>query len=222
MLKNPAFLFYCFSICLFTAAFKSAFTFLPALAKSQVVTDRCRLPALHLRYLGYFWSNHGWLHPGYPLHPPVPSSPLHQCHLCHHGRVVRVAVLRNLRRVCCVVRAVRMLTGTYVSQKSVILVDILGQEKLSSSFGLMICFQGIGTCIGPPLSGISHGFDLHNVLQYKKSRSQSHSLPSFCMSLFASASLSNFVLSVCLSLSVSVCLSLSLRVSDRTHTGNQL
>nr|KAG5689022.1 hypothetical protein BaRGS_030673 [Batillaria attramentaria] len=35
------------------------------------------------------------------------------------------------------------LTGMYVSQKSVILVDILGQEKLSSSFGLMICFQGL-------------------------------------------------------------------------------
>jgi len=43
--------------------------------------------------------------------------------------------------------------GTYSSQKTVILADLLGTESLSSSFGILICFQGIGTLIGPPLTG---------------------------------------------------------------------
>jgi len=45
------------------------------------------------------------------------------------------------------------LSGTYVSQKSVVLVDILGVEKLSSAFGLVLMFEGLGTAIGPTLGG---------------------------------------------------------------------
>ena len=45
------------------------------------------------------------------------------------------------------------LTGAYVSQKSVIVVDILGVENMANSFGLLILFQGLGTFVGPPLSG---------------------------------------------------------------------
>ena len=34
-----------------------------------------------------------------------------------------------------------------------ILVEFLGLEKLSNSFGLLNMFQGIGTVAGPPLAG---------------------------------------------------------------------
>lgn len=47
-----------------------------------------------------------------------------------------------------------ILSGTYISQKSVVIVDILGVEKLASSFGLLLMFQGIGSFIGPPVGGL--------------------------------------------------------------------
>ena len=45
------------------------------------------------------------------------------------------------------------LAGTYVAQKSVVVVDVLGVEKMTSSFGLLLGFQGIGSLIGPTISG---------------------------------------------------------------------
>ncbi|CAG7838149.1 unnamed protein product [Allacma fusca] len=45
------------------------------------------------------------------------------------------------------------LMGVYVSLTSVILVDLLGLDKLTNAFGLLLLFQGIGTVIGPPIVG---------------------------------------------------------------------
>ena len=43
--------------------------------------------------------------------------------------------------------------GVYVSLTSVVLVDLLGLECLTSSFGLTLLFQGIAGIIGPPIAG---------------------------------------------------------------------
>ncbi|XP_060518855.1 monocarboxylate transporter 12 [Cylas formicarius] len=43
--------------------------------------------------------------------------------------------------------------GAYVGLTSVILVDLLGLEKLTNAFGLLLLFQGIASLIGPPLAG---------------------------------------------------------------------
>lgn len=45
------------------------------------------------------------------------------------------------------------LIGAYVGLTSVILVDLLGLEKLTDAFGLLLLFQGIATLAGPPLAG---------------------------------------------------------------------
>lgn len=39
--------------------------------------------------------------------------------------------------------------GAYVALRSVILVDLLGLEKLNNAFGLLMLFEGIATFIGP-------------------------------------------------------------------------
>lgn len=36
---------------------------------------------------------------------------------------------------------------------SIILVDLLGLEKLTNSFGLVILFRGAAACVGTPLAG---------------------------------------------------------------------
>lgn len=43
--------------------------------------------------------------------------------------------------------------GAYVGLTSVILVDLLGLEKLTNAFGLLLLFQGIASFLGPPLAG---------------------------------------------------------------------
>ncbi|GAB6024697.1 [acyl-carrier-protein] S-malonyltransferase [Chamberlinius hualienensis] len=43
--------------------------------------------------------------------------------------------------------------GAYVGLTSVILVDLLGMEKLTNAFGLLLLFQGVAALIGPPIAG---------------------------------------------------------------------
>lgn len=43
--------------------------------------------------------------------------------------------------------------GAYVGLTSVILVDLLGLDKLTNAFGILLLFQGIASLIGPPIAG---------------------------------------------------------------------
>jgi len=43
--------------------------------------------------------------------------------------------------------------GVYVSLTPVVLVDLLGLDMLTNSFGLLLLFQGAATFVGPPLAG---------------------------------------------------------------------
>jgi MFS family permease len=45
------------------------------------------------------------------------------------------------------------LIASYMSLTSIILVDLLGIETLSTTFGLISCFRGISSILGPPLAG---------------------------------------------------------------------
>ncbi|XP_072936960.1 monocarboxylate transporter 12 [Epargyreus clarus] len=46
--------------------------------------------------------------------------------------------------------------GAYVGLTSVVLADLLGIEKLTNAFGLLLLFQGIASLLGPPLAGLLH------------------------------------------------------------------
>ncbi|CAG2251861.1 SLC16A14 [Mytilus edulis] len=46
-----------------------------------------------------------------------------------------------------------MFIGVFVSLNSVILVDLLGSERLDKALGLLMMFQGFGTLLGPPICG---------------------------------------------------------------------
>lgn len=45
------------------------------------------------------------------------------------------------------------LSAGYISLTSIILVDLLGLDKLTNAFGLLILFRGFATIIGSPLAG---------------------------------------------------------------------
>ena len=44
-------------------------------------------------------------------------------------------------------------SGAYVGLTSVVLVDLLGLDKLTDAFGLLLLFQGVASVIGPPIIG---------------------------------------------------------------------
>lgn len=50
--------------------------------------------------------------------------------------------------------------GAYVGLTSVILVDLLGLEKLTNAFGLLLLFQGIASLVGPPIAGRCHTYHI--------------------------------------------------------------
>ncbi|XP_033169755.1 monocarboxylate transporter 12 [Drosophila mauritiana] len=62
--------------------------------------------------------------------------------LCHD--------FQSLAFYCCVFG---FTIGAYVGLTSVILVDLLGLDKLTNAFGLLLLFQGIASFIGPPIGG---------------------------------------------------------------------
>ncbi|XP_076687098.1 monocarboxylate transporter 5-like isoform X3 [Andrena cerasifolii] len=44
-------------------------------------------------------------------------------------------------------------SGAYVGLTSVILVDLLGMNRLTNAFGLLLLFQGFASLLGPPIAG---------------------------------------------------------------------
>ena len=46
------------------------------------------------------------------------------------------------------------INGIVVGQRAVIASDILGVDRLSSSFGLTVCIRGCGNLIGPFIAGM--------------------------------------------------------------------
>lgn len=43
--------------------------------------------------------------------------------------------------------------GAYVGLTSVILVDLLGLDKLTNAFGILLLFEGVASLLGPPIAG---------------------------------------------------------------------
>ena len=44
--------------------------------------------------------------------------------------------------------------SAYISLTSIILVDLLGLDSLTSAFGLLVSFRGVASIVGPPLAGL--------------------------------------------------------------------
>jgi len=50
------------------------------------------------------------------------------------------------------------LISSYVCLTSVVLVDMVGVDKLTSAFGLLLLIQGIATFVGPPIAGVMYDY----------------------------------------------------------------
>lgn len=43
--------------------------------------------------------------------------------------------------------------AVFASLRSILVVDLLGLEKLTNAFGLLLLFQGVAATVGAPLAG---------------------------------------------------------------------
>lgn len=159
LLKRPDFVMFCVGICFLALSFNSMLVFIPPLVGSRGLT---RLQGAYVMSVAGVFDTVGRISSGF---------------------ILNIKRLRNVRKVLynivmfllsfvifflpftvtffefCVVAAVfGLLIGTYTSQKSVILVDVVGSEALNSSFGILIFFQGVGTLLGPPITGVFKDF----------------------------------------------------------------
>lgn len=155
LLKDLRFACFCVAILFFTLAFQSAFVFLPPYVKqiggndskaafSVVITGVldglgriCAgfiLDVKHIKpYRPYIYNGIMFIVGGISMIIPAMNS------------FVQLAVVCGFYGI---------FIGVYIAQKSVIIVDLLGPDKLNFSFGIMILFQGIGMMIGPTVGGV--------------------------------------------------------------------
>ena len=49
-----------------------------------------------------------------------------------------------------------MFAAAYIALRSIVIVELLGIQKLTNAFGLCALFQGVACVVGSPLSGKSH------------------------------------------------------------------
>ena len=154
LFRNFGFTCLCLQLLLFTLSFNTTFVFLPALAKEKGVPQI--KGAYLVSILGIFDA----------ISRIVVSIILDLKQVKKYRLIIYNIVmfviggvsiclpsLTEFWQFCVVAGIYGVLSGTYISQKSVVCVDILGVEKLASSFGLLLLFQGVSTFIGPTLGG---------------------------------------------------------------------
>ena len=154
LLKDFPFFSLCLSILFFTSSMMSTFVFLPSLAKVSGVGE---LQAAYLVSIIGVCDSFARFTSGFVLDMKrVKKFRLLVYNGVMFGVVIVSMVMPSLHGFGAFAVASGLygaLAGTYVAQKSVVVVDVLGVEKMTSSFGLLLGFQGVGALIGPTISG---------------------------------------------------------------------
>ncbi|BFZ00748.1 hypothetical protein BsWGS_03787 [Bradybaena similaris] len=154
LLKHGSFLLYCNSSLLFLLSHKIAFVFLPAIAMSKglsrqeaalILTVMGGVDMFARIFTGFLMD----LRSIRPYRQYVFTSLLFVIAL----DTMMIPFLTNFASFCIVCSLYGFLTGAFVTQKFVFLVDILGREKVPSGLGIQKVFSGVGTLVGPPLAG---------------------------------------------------------------------
>ncbi|XP_052790906.1 monocarboxylate transporter 12-like [Mya arenaria] len=155
LLKDFPFLSLCLAILLFTMSMMSTFVFLPPLAKSKGVSQ---IQAAYLVSIIGISDSVARFTSGFVLDMKR-VKPYRV--LVYNGVMFGVGAvsmvmpsLESFGAFAAFSVMYGILAGTYVAQKSVVVVDFLGLEKMASSFGLLLGFQGIGSLVGPTISGL--------------------------------------------------------------------
>ncbi|KAH9512341.1 hypothetical protein Btru_039226 [Bulinus truncatus] len=154
LLRNFPFMLFCFSNTFFLMAFKTAFTFLPSLAISKGLSKP--EAALVLTVSGAT-DTFGRVAIGLVMNIPAFKSlrpyVFNMILFFIAATSCVIPMLDSFYTYCVVSGIYGLATGAFISQKLVVLVDILGREVLGSALGISKLFQGVGSLTGPPFAG---------------------------------------------------------------------
>ncbi|KAH9512313.1 hypothetical protein Btru_039143 [Bulinus truncatus] len=154
LLKNFPFMLFCFSNTFFLMAFKTAYTFLPSLAISKGLSKP--EAALVLTVSGAT-DTFGRVAIGLVMNIPAFKSlrpyVFNMILFFIAATSCVIPMLDSFYTYCVVSGIYGLATGAFISQKLVVLVDILGREVLGSALGISKLFQGVGSLTGPPFAG---------------------------------------------------------------------
>ncbi|OWF47509.1 monocarboxylate transporter 9-like isoform X2 [Mizuhopecten yessoensis] len=155
ILGNYRFTSFCIAILMFSIAFHSAYAFIPLYAVHIGIDDRQSTYIIAVTILA---DGIGRIGIGAVLDIRCIKQyriMLYSLTLILVGVVsITIPSARTLTQLGIVCSLYGILMGGVISQKSVIVVDILGVKKLANAFGILSFFQGIGVFIGPPVSGL--------------------------------------------------------------------
>ncbi|XP_060083013.1 monocarboxylate transporter 12-like [Ylistrum balloti] len=140
---------------LFSAAFQSAFAFLPVYAKEMNIEESSTAFIVSLTIL---FDTLGRLFFGAVLDMRSVKHyrvVIYNCVLLALGILSLILPFSSEYIILAVVCSVYgFMMGCIISQKSVIIVDILGVNNLALAFGLLLLLQGVGSSAGPSISGV--------------------------------------------------------------------
>lgn len=155
LFKHFGFTTLCLQLFLFTLSFNTTFTFLPALAKERGIDPL--YGAYLISILGIFDA----------VSRIVTSTILDMVKIRPYRLIIYnltlfliggisllIPSMKSFVSFACVSGGYGVLSGLYISQKSVVCVDMLGVKHLTNSFGLLISFQGAASFIGPTIGAL--------------------------------------------------------------------
>ncbi|XP_069108268.1 monocarboxylate transporter 12-like [Argopecten irradians] len=155
IMRDPRFAAFCIAMFLFSIAANSAYAFIPLYAKQIAITDSQTTYVVAITILA---DGLGKVCVG-ALLDLGPIKPYRVLGYNLTLLLVGVAYLTlpstsTFVQLCSVASIFGLLFGGIMSQKSVVLADILGVNKLADAFGILMLFQGAGSFVGPPVSGL--------------------------------------------------------------------
>merc|ERR1719193_1470516 len=155
LLKDPIFLIFAISNFLTSIGFNAPFIYIPDRAEKELLLTR-KQGAMLLSVVGISNTIGRVLFGFTSDHPLVRRRRLfvYNGALTVCGIATMLSVYATTYYTMMAYAATFGFTiGAYVTLTSVLLVDLLGLEKLTNSFGILLLFQGVATLGGPPLAG---------------------------------------------------------------------
>ncbi|XP_060062643.1 monocarboxylate transporter 12-like [Ylistrum balloti] len=155
MMKDWRFVTFCVAMFLFSIAANSAYAFIPLYAKQIAITDSQSTYVIAMTILA---DGLGKICLGAALDvgrvKPYRVVAYNLTLLLVGVTYLLLPSTSTFIQLCIVSSLFGLLFGGIMSQKSVVTADILGVKKLTDGFGILMLFQGAGSFVGPPISGL--------------------------------------------------------------------
>ncbi|RUS69319.1 hypothetical protein EGW08_022918, partial [Elysia chlorotica] len=165
LVRDKAFMFYCITTFFFTGNFKVVLVFLPTLVQSKGFTLQDAALMLSLTGLIDVAARIGF---GFLLDVELVGRyrmVMFNCVLlCMSVTAAVMPLMETFPRLFAALVLYALCASLYLTSRTVVLMDLIGEQQLSNAFGILMFCQGFGTLLSPPLAGLL--LDLYGNIRY--------------------------------------------------------